>query len=420
MDRPSLEALYRDAVASLSGERLALDALSQRTAELVPAEGGRRLIFALGKAACGMARAAGSLGAVSGVAVAAFPGAVPSGVSVVQGGHPLPDERSVRGGEALLTLAAASRPEDVALFLISGGGSALAAAPAPGVSLSDKVKTTRALLRSGAPIEEINAVRRHLSALKGGQLAASCSAGRRLALILGDIPSGDAALVSSGPTHPDPTSFEDALDILRRRNVGVPAAVSAWLALGAAGQLAETPKPGDARLSSVEHVLLAAPRDLAVTAGKLAEQRGMTASVEERPLTGDVNEAVERIASVIAAGRGHRLLILWGEPTVKLPPSAGRGGRMQQLALLLAQRLEGTRFEALCAGSDGRDGDSDHAGARVDGETAARARSAEIDLAAAISRCDSAAATSKLGLALPAFDSGTNLCDLVLIRLEAS
>lgn len=399
--------LYRATLSRLSGEALAARALSRAGVS------GPMRVLGLGKAAAGMTRGAASVVPLSGGLVAAPAGArLPPGVRWAKGSHPVPDGASEQAGRALLEEARSARPDETALFLVGGGGSALACVPAAGLTLSDKVAATRALHAGGAAIEQTNAVRKHLSALKGGQLAAATKAQRRLSLVLCDVPSGDLASVASGPTAGDPTTYSDCLAVASR--VPLPDRVRAHLEAGARGERPETPKPGDPRLDGLEQTLLAGPADLARTAADLSDG---PCELEARPFVGPVEALAERIASRVLSSSGSTLLALSGEVTVTLPGDAQPGGRMQHLALLLARALAGRPFRALCAGSDGRDGATGHAGAVVDGQTAGRAASAGLDLDRAIARFDSAATCAELGVAVPAFDSGTNLCDLVLVRV---
>ncbi|HEY3451212.1 MAG TPA: DUF4147 domain-containing protein [Myxococcales bacterium] len=403
-----LSALYRSTLSRLSGERLAAEALARAGLS------GPVRVLALGKAAAGMARGVASVLPVSGGVVAASADApIPEGLRLVRGSHPVPSGDSEAAGRALLDEARAAQPDETVLFLVSGGGSAIAAVPAPGLSLADKIAATRALLAGGTAIEQTNAVRKHLSALKGGQLAAATKAKRRLSLVLCDVTSGDLASVASGPTVGDPTTYSECLTIAGQ--VLLPERVRAHLEAGARAKRPETPKPGDPRLAGIDHELLACPIDLARTAAGLS---GEPYELEPSPFTGPVEALADRIVARVLSLKTSKLIALSGEVTVKLPPAAQAGGRMQHLALLLARALAGKPFQALCAGSDGRDGPTDHAGALVDGQTASRARAQGIDLDGAIDRFDSAAACSSLGIALPAFDSGTNLCDLVLVRVR--
>jgi hydroxypyruvate reductase len=400
--------LYRQTLARLSGERLVADALAR--AGSFP----RLRLLGLGKASSAMARgAARALGEVSGVVATNSGSPVPTRVRFLQGGHPVPDASSETAGRALLAEASSLTGDDAAVFLVSGGGSAIAVVPSAGLTLADKIATTRALLRAGVPIEQMNAVRKHLSALKGGQLAAACLARRRFALVLCDVPTGDLASVASGPTTGDPTTFADCLAIVAGAHVDLPARALAHLRAGAHGEIPETPKPGDLRLANLEHVLLASPMDLARTAATLA---GEPCLVESSPIACTVSELAERIEAAVRSEGGPSLFAWSGEPRLRVPARSGSGGRMQHLALMLARQLSGYGFEALCAGSDGRDGDTPHAGALVDGQTAVKALSVGVDLEAPLGRFNSADACASIGAALPAFDSETNLCDLVLVR----
>lgn len=268
-----LGALYREAVARLSGEALVERALAGRRFS------GPVRVLALGKAAAGMARGAARAVPVGrGVVVSAAPGPVPEGLRALVGSHPVPDAASEAAGQALLCEGEAAGEDEAVLVLLSGGGSALAAVPAPGLTLEDKIAATRALLRGGCAIEEINAVRKHLSALKGGRLGGGIRARERLALVLCDVPSGELAAVASGPACADPTTWKMALEAARRSSAPLPAAVMARLEAGARGELPETPKPDAA--PDFEHQLLASPRDLAATAGALAGAEGVPVVVE--------------------------------------------------------------------------------------------------------------------------------------------
>jgi glycerate-2-kinase len=277
-------------------------------------------------------------------------------------------------------------------------------------------------MRAGATIGELNALRKHLSRVKGGQLAARLAPAQIRVLVLSDVPGDDLSTIASGPFAPDPTTFADALRFVRTRGAAVPRAALVRLEAGARGELAETPKPGDPRLAGVAHRLLAGPVDLARAAAEEARLRGWTAEVDPAPLTGDVADVVARLSSWVraGAGRGRRLLALGGEPTIAIPPSARApdGGRAQHLALLAALALAGTRGAVLAAGSDGRDGPTEQAGAVVDGTTAASAAAAGVDLAAALAEARSGPAAVASGAAIPREETGTHLCDLVLAAVE--
>jgi hydroxypyruvate reductase len=421
--RDRLVAIWEATVAGLSGERLVREALSVPGAAPAPRPGGRRTILALGKAAGAMSRGAvAALGPLPGVAVGLAEDPAPPSLSFVPGDHPVPGAGSLRGGEALLAAAGALGPADAALVLLSGGGSALAEAPSPGITLADLGATTRLLLGAGAPIAAINTVRRHLSRLKGGGLGAALGAGAVTVLAISDVHGDDPATLASGPLWPDPTTFAAAMAVLRDHGIlsRVPAAVRSHLAAGAAGLRPETPKPGDERLARIETRVLAGPADLPRVAAAHAARLGFAAEASPRFLGGDVREvaawwAVRAAELATAPGSAPRLLAAAAEPTVVLPPSPGVGGRARQLALLVARELAGKPLAFLAAGSDGRDGAAGAAGAAVDGGTLAAARAAGIDVDAAIDAADAGPALAALDLAVAERATGTNLADLNLL-----
>jgi hydroxypyruvate reductase len=311
------------------------------------------------------------------------------------------------------------------LVLLSGGGSALAAAPAPGVSFEEKVEAVALLMRAGRPIGELNAMRKHLSALKGGRLGLRLAGGPVRVLVLSDVPGDDLSTIASGPFTGDPTTWDDVRRAVAAGGVeaALPATVRRLLAAaGAPGGLPETPKPGDLRLALVTHRVLAGPVALAHAAAEAARALGLEAEADAAPLGGDVAEVAARLGAWARAhaGRGARLLALGGEPTVVVPPGAARpdGGRAQALALLAAQALAGLPAAALAAGSDGRDGPTERAGAVVDGATAALAAGRGLDLAAALAAAASGPACDALGATLPRFETGTHVGDLVLVAVR--
>jgi hydroxypyruvate reductase len=412
--------VYRGALARTQAARLVAAALAAEP----PPPGPVRLL-ALGKAAPSMVRAAlAALGDRARDALCVAPagaGDPGPGVRVLEGSHPRPDRRSLAAGSALLAWAGEGRGLPV-LALVSGGGSALAVAPADGISFEEKVDAVAALMRAGATIGELNALRKHLSRLKGGRLAAALAPSEVRVLVLSDVPGDDLSTIASGPFAPDPTTFADAQRFVAERAAALPRAVAARLASGARGELEETPKPGDPRLARVTHRILAGPVDLARAAADEARERGFTAEADPAPLAGDVADVAARLAAWARAhaGRGKRLLALGGEPTIAIPPGAPApdGGRAQHLALLAASAIAGLPAAFLAAGSDGRDGPTEQAGAVVDGATAAAARAAGIDVGAALASARSGPAAVATGAAIPREDTGTHLCDLVLVAVE--
>jgi hydroxypyruvate reductase len=301
------------------------------------------------------------------------------------------------------------------VLALSGGASALAVAPA-GLSLAEKIAATSAVARSGAPIGELNAVRKHLSRLKGGRLAAA-TAGRIVALLLSDVVGDDASTIGSGPAVADPTSFGDALAVARRAG-GMPEPALAILEAGARGEREETPKPGDPRLARVEVEVLAGPGHLARAAAAAAERRGLSARVA--PLfTGTVEELAAELVRCARAQPPGEVTVIAGEPTLRVPPGAGRGGRAQHTALLVARALsesqDRTHPGILCIASDGSDGPTADAGALVTAETVSWVRAHRERVDDALAAYDSGTALAAAGALVTTGATGTNLCDLYLV-----
>ena len=403
--RAELIALFRAVVEALSAERLVREACASGQAPQ-PAPGGRLVTLGLGKAAAEMlAGARGSLGkALEPLAFAVPAGA--GGGALIEGGHPLPDEGSLRAGQALLVAAASLGERDAALLLVCGGGSALAEAPRPPLDLEEVRAVNDALVRSGAPIEEMNCVRAHLSRLKGGGLARALHAAgvrRACALVLVDVPQGGPAAVSSGPFAADPTTFADAREIVRRRRVALPPRAARLLEGGASE---ETLKPGDPA-DFVEHVVLCDMRAPAEQAARLSRSPARVGPLVRGPVSG-LPEQYER-----AAGQG--LFAASGEPELTVPPDAPPGGRAQHLALLMARALRGRRAGFLAAGTDGRDGPTAAAGAAVDGSTWDEAERRGLEPARALARFDAASCLQAVGATIPSFQSGAHAGELHLL-----
>jgi len=416
----ALETVYREALASLPAGGLVARALS-----LAPPPPGPVRLLALGKAAGPMMDAALTvLGARVREPLCLLPEgqAAPEGVRAFHGGHPRPDLGSLAAGEALSAWGAA-RDGIPALVLLSGGGSALAVAPAERIPPGDKVEAIALLMRAGLPIQDLNAVRKHLSRTKGGRLAAALSPAPVRALVLSDVPGDDLSTIASGPLTGDGSTWRDVARILAESGVegSLPASIRAAVEDGVAGRREETPKPDDPRLDCVSHELLAGPPTLARRAAEAARAHHLQADHDPRPLAGDAVEVAQRIALWVweNAGRGARLLALGGEPTLRVPAdaSAPDGGRAQHLALLAARAISGISAAVLVAGSDGRDGPTRQAGAVVTGETAQFARWNGIDLERALAEFRSGPAALSLGAAIPSFATGTHLGDLVLVAV---
>lgn len=413
------EAIWRGALARLPADALVSGALASE-----PLPPGPVRVLAVGKAAGAMMAAAlRALGGRARDPLCVLPeGApAPAGATAVAAGHPRPTPGSLAAGRAVLAWARAGGGTP-ALVLVSGGGSALAFAPAEGIAPEDKAEAVHALMRAGATIQQLNALRKHLSALKGGRLGALLAPAPVRVLVLSDVPGDDLSTIASGPLAPDPTTYADALAAAAALGAPLPPAVRVHLEAGARGEREETPKPGDPRLARIRHAILAGPVHLARAAADVARARGFAAEADPAPLAGDVAAVAARLATFARAhaGGGPRLLALGGEPTIRLPPGAAApdGGRAQHLALLAAREIDGLSAAVLAAGSDGRDGPTEQAGAVVDGGTLAAARAAGIDLDGALAAARSGPACVALGTAIPREETGTHLCDLVLVAAE--
>ena len=345
-------------------------------------------VIAAGKAASVMLDACVSYGVTPrtmlGIGPAGSP-APPPGTEWHIGGHPLPTPGSVEGARRATALAARVRPDDLLLVLLSGGGSALMSLPAEGVTLEEKQQTVRRLLEAGADIQELNTVRKHLSAIKGGLLAAACG-GRTLTLAVSDVVGDDLSVIASGPTVADPSTFADALAVIARRggDGAFPLAVVRRLREGAAGDLQETPTATDARLARATAVVIGPQRGAVEGARQAAASRGYAVRIVDEPVTGEARDAavahVARAAGVARDLERPTCVIAAGETTVTVT-GRGKGGRNQEFAFAAARAIQPLGDAAVVAsvGTDGIDGPTDAAGAIGDSTTFHRARSTGID-----------------------------------------
>jgi hydroxypyruvate reductase len=310
------------------------------------------------------------------------PAVLPAGTEWHNGGHPLPNEGSVTGARRALEIAGDAGMEDLLLVLLSGGGSALMALPADGITLAEKQQTARALMAQGADIYELNTVRKHVSAIKGGRLA-SAAAGSVLTLAVSDVVGDDLSVIASGPTVPDDSTYAQALEILGRRggHAEYPDAIVARLRQGVAGGVAETPKTGDARLARAAARVIGPQRGAMDGARQAAESLGYHVHVVREPVTGEARVAalhhVERASAAARVLPRPLCIISSGETTVTVRGS-GKGGRNQEFACAMAPALGrlGASVAAASIGTDGIDGPTDAAGAVVDLSTLERAAAA--------------------------------------------
>ena len=348
---------------------------------------------------------------------AAGEAAGPAGPEALRSGHPLPDERGLAAAREVERRAAALGAGDLALVLVSGGASALLPSPPPGIRLEDKLEVTRQLLRGGATIHELNAVRKHLSTIKGGGLLRALRPARVATLALSDVIDDDPSVIGSGPTAPDPSTFEDARAVLERRGVleSCPAPVREQFEAGARSELEETPKPGDPIFDGAIYRIVGGNR---TSVRAMAASCGQDVEVEPAPLEGEAREVGAMLAKRFAAA-APRAWVAGGETTVTVR-GAGKGGRNQELALAFA--LEAARgpladrrdWVLLAAGTDGRDGPTDAAGGIVDGTTAERIRRAGVDPLAALADNDSHRALDAAGALLRTGATGTNVADVAV------
>ncbi len=338
----------------------------------------------------------------------------------VLSGHPVPDENSVRAADAALALAAGLNADQRLLILISGGGSALMAAPW-GVTLAQKRALTAALLASGADIGQVNAVRKHLSRVKGGRLARSTSA-QITALLLSDVVGDAPATIASGPTVADPTTFQDALAVLNRYAIQAPEA-RRHFELGIAGRLPETSKPGLEPGGRVSNRIIGSGRLMLEAAQTFLHSQGVPAELVGAALTGEARDLAAAHARLVREvrqrGGGPVVLLSGGEGTVTLGANPGLGGRNHEFALALAPELGPHGVYALSAGSDGADGTSGAAGAFLTPDSLTRARRLGLDAEEALRRHDSGTFFARLNDQLVTGPTGTNLNDFQAVWVEA-
>jgi glycerate 2-kinase len=347
----------------------------------------------------------------------------PRRIRLAVAGHPIPDARGEAAAGAILQLVRGAGPEDLILCLISGGGSALTPAPVPGVTLAEKQAVTRLLLECGATINELNAVRKHLSRTKGGQLARAAHPAPVVALLLSDVIGDPPDVIASGPTAADPTTFGDALAILDRFGLRdrVPPSVRDHLESGERGQVPDTPKPGDPALAGATNVVIGNNGLVVDAAVEEARRLGLVPCLLTRRLQGEAREVARVFVALLdETARGGLVhgrpacLIAGGETTVTVR-GRGTGGRCQELALALAPELAMMRnVVVLAAGTDGSDGPTDAAGAIADPTTLDRARGKGLDARRALAENDSHPFFAALDDLVVTGPTGSNLMDLYL------
>ena len=367
-----LRQMFNAAIASAQPSRVI-------ASHLPAAPAGRLIVIGAGKASAAMAQAVEQhwQGPIEGLVVTRYGYAVPcERIEIVEAAHPVPDAAGLAAAKRLLQKVQGLSADDLVLCLISGGGSSLMPLPIDGLTLEDKQEINRALLKSGATIGEMNCVRRHLSAIKGGRLAAACHPARVLTLMISDVPGDDPIDIASGPTAPDPTTCQDALDIVRRYGIDLPAAAREALDSGSG----ESVKPGDSRLARSELRMIATPQMALEAAAEVARANGLTPHILGDAIEGEARDVGKVLAGLAlqVADRGQPfntpcVLLSGGETTVTVRGN-GRGGRNVEFLLSLAVALNGhPRIHALAGDTDGVDGQEEIAGALLSPDTLARA-----------------------------------------------
>ncbi|MEM9733075.1 MAG: glycerate kinase [Pseudomonadota bacterium] len=411
-----LRSLFDEAVASV-------DPLKIVAPHLPKPPRGKTLIVAAGKAAASMAKATEEAwpahAPFSGTALTRYEHGLPCEIiEVIEAAHPVPDDRGHVAAQKLLQEVSQLGEDDLLLFLVSGGGSSLLALPADGISLDEKKAVNKVLLRSGAPIGEMNAVRKHISAVKGGRLAQAAMPAQVVTVAISDVPFDDPSTIASGPTVPDPTTREQAKEIIARYGIDLPASVMAHLNQ----PTSETPKPDDPLFERTEFKMIATPAHMIEAVEASVEAKDLTITSLGADLEGEARD-VGREHALMALAAESGLIISGGETTVTVAPNApcGRGGRNCEYLLALAIALNGaSHIHAIAADTDGIDGSEDNAGAIITPDTLARARAMGLDPQAMLDGHDAYTFFEKLGDLVTTGPTRTNVNDFRAIHVGAS
>lgn len=395
-------------------------------AHLPPRPKGRTVVIGAGKAAAAMARAVEQHwdGPLEGLVVTRYGHGVPTEfIEVVEARHPMPDQAGVEASRRILDLVSDLSADDLVLCLISGGGSALMSLPTNGLTLHDKQDVTNQLLRCGATITEINCVRKHLSAIKGGRLAMACYPAKVVSLIISDVPGDDLSSIASGATVVDPSTYEDAIAVFEKYAMTMPPAVAAVLNAKAD----ETPKLGDVRFALVENTLIATPQMSLQAAAQVARDAGYTPMILSDRIEGEARD-VAVVHSAIAyqvVNHGQPLkapavILSGGETTVTVRGTGGRGGRNTEFLLALAIHLDGLEgVHAIACDTDGIDGSEDNAGAVIHPDTLARAAAVGLDAKAFLANNDAYSFFTGLNDLVMSGPTLTNVNDFRAILIDS-
>lgn len=394
-------------------------------AHLPPKPKGRTVVVGAGKAAAAMAAAVEQHwdGELSGLVVTRYEHAVPTQhIEVVEASHPVPDEAGVEASKRILQTVSGLSENDLVLCLISGGGSALLSLPADGITLEDKQAVTAELLRCGATITEMNCVRKHLSAIKGGRLAMACHPAKVVSLVISDVPGDDLSSIASGATVVDPSSYEDALAVVEKYQMNIPASVRTLLE----SKPDETPKPGDVRFETVEDVLIATPQMSLEAAAIVARDGGYTPMILSDRIEGEARDVAAVHAAiaqqVVAHGqplKAPAVILSGGETTVTMRGKGGRGGRNSEFLLSLGIGLDGLNgVHAIACDTDGIDGSENNAGAILSPDTLTRAEGQGLDAKAYQAGNDAYSFFEALGDLVVSGPTLTNVNDFRAIVIE--
>jgi len=385
-----------------------------------PNAGGKLVVVGAGKASAAMAKAVEDNwdGPLEGLVVTRYDyGVACDNIEIVEAAHPVPDQNGLQAAQRILAIAEGLGPDDVMLCLISGGGSALLSMPARGMALEDKQAVNNALLRCGAAISEMNCVRKHLSAIKGGRLAAAAHPARVISLLISDVPGDDPSVIASGPTVVDETTYADARAILKKYQIEASENVQRILDDAAD----ETPKPGDPRLAANETKLVALPQASLDVAAKVAQEAGYSPVILGDAIEGEAGAvAREHAALALAAkARGERTAIISGGETTVIVRGEGRGGRNGEYMLAMAEALGGAEgINAIACDTDGIDGTEDNAGAIIGPDTLASAAIAGVDPTEALANNDTYTFFEKIGDLVISGPTFTNVNDFRAILVD--
>jgi glycerate 2-kinase len=391
----------------------------------------RLIVTGFGKAACPMAKAIEDCLKdiiAGGIIIAKYNNCnkyAPVNMRIVEAGHPLPDKQGINGTEEVIGLLEKADGKTLVACLISGGGSALLVAPYPGVTLCEKQKTTDLILKAGADISELNAVRKHISRVKGGRLAEIAHPARTVSLILSDVIGDRLDVIASGPTSPDKTTYKDALEVLKKYSLSkeAPTNVLDILYRGLRGTIPETPKENDIIFKGVENIIVGSNRKAIEAAKRRADDLSLHTEIISDNIAGEARDAGTRLAETALVihntwrtSGGEKVCLISGGETTVTVNGTGTGGRNMELALAFAMKIEGyDGITLLSAGTDGTDGPTDATGAIVDGETAKKARAIGLDPAEYIKNNDSYNFFKQVGGLFITGPTGTNVMDMQIM-----